>query len=282
MVDTLLEKSRAGVSPAPSASVFPSKGRRDACPTLTAWYPPSAPVFDALAHDAHIWVAGLDLTGEVPSRLRETLSRAELQQVARFHFDKLRDRFVAAHGILRVILSRYLRDNTWGKALEFKIGPYGKPALAGSYARCGLQFNLSHSDDLMLLAVTRAGAIGVDIERIRPMEDATDLVERFFSPRENSAFRKLPAAQQPDAFFNLWTRKEAWLKATGEGIGSLLNRVEVSFYPEAEARLLRLPRGHASPAKWTMRELSPASGYAAAVAIEAPNVTMRSWKWEEF
>jgi len=274
-----MEKSRAGVSPGPGNLACSDGGRRDLCPTLITWRPPASPVFDALGEDVHVWAAELDLAREGLNRLRERLSSVELQQAARFHFDEHRNRFVASHGMLRAILSRYLETES-GKTLEFKSGPYGKPALTGPPARSGLQFNLTHSQDLMLLAVTRAGAVGIDVERIRAMKDAAELVERFFSPREIAAFRKLPAAQQPEAFFNLWTRKEAWLKATGEGIGLLLDRVEVSFEPDAEGRLLRVPRGYESPTRWTLRDISPARGYAAAVVIEAPNVAVRCWRWE--
>ena len=282
MVETLMEKSRARVSPAQGDVTASREHRQDACPALITWRPPAAPVFNALALDVHVWAAGLELPLAILSRFREILSPADLQRADRFHFEKHRTRFVAAHAILRKILAQYLENGTGGKSLEFKIGSHGKPALTGPAALCGLHFNLTHSEDLMLLAVTRAANVGVDVERIRPMNDATDLVERFFSTRESAAFRKVPAARQPEAFFNLWTRKEAWLKATGEGIGSLLNRVEVSFEPKTEARLLHLPREFHSPTLWTLRELCPAEGYAAAIAVEAPEVAVRCWKWEEF
>src|SRR5262249_48669543 len=125
-------------------------------------------------------------------------------------------------------------------------------------------------EDLALIAITRLGAIGVDVEQIRPVADAGELVERFFSPRENILFTALPDNQKNAAFFNLWTRKEAWLKATGEGIAHSLNRVEVTFLPGEPAQLLALPEKPGLISDWTLRALTPASGFVSAVAL--PNL----------
>jgi 4'-phosphopantetheinyl transferase len=153
--------------------------------------------------------------------------------------------------------------------LEFCYGPQGKPALAGVWSASGWHFNLAHSLDLALLAVTRSGPVGVDVERIRPLRDVDQLVSRFFSPRESAAFQALPAEQKPDAFFRLWTRKEAWLKATGEGIAESLGRVEVSFLPGEPARLLSLPGGPAALSGWRLHDLDPGPGFIAALAVVA-------------
>src|SRR5262249_20814147 len=113
--------------------------------------------------------------------------------------------------------------------------------------------------------------VGVDVEWIRELHDAEELVSRFFSPRESRVFHELPSEIRPAAFFNLWTRKEAWLKATGEGIGYLLDRVEVSFLPWEPGRLLRLP-GWEDGASWSLLDLKTARGFAAALAIAKPRV----------
>ncbi|MGO8698131.1 MAG: 4'-phosphopantetheinyl transferase family protein [Limisphaerales bacterium] len=132
-----------------------------------------------------------------------------------------------------------------------------------------------------MLAITRADAIGIDVERIRPLIEADHLVARFFSARENAVFHDLPPAQKPVAFFNLWTRKEAWLKATGQGIGDLLHAVEVSFLPGEPARFLSLPEDAQATASWILHELEPPSGFVAALAISAQTTSLRCCCWDE-
>jgi 4'-phosphopantetheinyl transferase len=124
------------------------------------------------------------------------------------------------------------------------------------------------------------GAVGVDVERIRAIKDAEDLVERFFSPRESRLFKKLPPEKRPAAFFNLWTRKEAMLKATGEGIGSALSSVEVSFLPGEPARLLAIGGDPSHALEWSLHDFAPVSGYVGAVAMRTGAMRVRCWKWK--
>ena len=217
------------------------------------------------ATDVHVWAARLDLPSEALVRLASFLSHDESQRAACFRFDTHRDRFIAARGILRSLLGHYLHSGP-GK-LQFEYGPNGKPTLAAPFAESGVTFNLAHSEDLALIAVTRLGPIGVDVEQIRPVSDVDELVARFFSPRETALFQTLPTSQKNAAFFNLWTRKEAWLKATGEGIAHSLNRVEVTFLPGEPAQLLGLPETPGLKVDWALRELTPATGFVAAVAL---------------
>jgi 4'-phosphopantetheinyl transferase len=220
------------------------------------------------ATDVHVWAANLDLSIETLAYFACTLSEQEQQRAARFHFDKHHNRFIAGRGILRSLLASYL--DCAPDEVQFVYGANGKPALAGQFAESRLHFNLAHSENLALIAVTLLGAVGIDVEEIRPVSDADELVERFFSPRENAQFQQLSTEQKDVAFFNLWTRKEAWLKATGEGIGHSLNRVEVTFLPGEAASLLALPEGVLSKDEWVLRELLPAGGFVGAVAL--PNV----------
>jgi 4'-phosphopantetheinyl transferase len=179
------------------------------------------------------------------------------------------------------VLGGYLKIEP--SAVPFDYGPQGKPMLAGRLAESGLHFNLAHSEDLALLAVTTAARIGIDVERVRPLADAEVLVARFFSRRESAAFRKLPEDEQPKAFFHLWTRKEAWLKATGEGIAHSLHQVEVSFLPSEPARLLSLPPGWDSAGAWSLHHLEPALHFAGAVAIghHKPQLVCRRWNFDQ-
>jgi 4'-phosphopantetheinyl transferase len=151
--------------------------------------------------------------------------------------------------------------------LRFEYGPNGKPKLAAPLVESRVFFNLAHSEDLGLIALTRLGPIGIDVEQIRPVTDADELVTRFFSSRETALFQTLPTSQKNTAFFNLWTRKEAWLKATGEGIAHSLNRVEVTFLPGEPAQLLGLPETPGLKSDWALRELTPATGFVGAVAL---------------
>jgi 4'-phosphopantetheinyl transferase len=229
------------------------------------------------ATDVHVWAANLDLPIETLAHFACTLSEQEQQRAARFHFDKHHNRFIAGRGILRALLASYL-DRTPDE-VQFVYGSNGKPALAGQFALSGLHFNLAHSENLALIAVTRLGAVGVDVEEIRPISDADELVERFFSLRENAQFRQLSPDQKDLAFFNLWTRKEAWLKATGEGIGHSLNRVEVTFLPGEPASLLALPAGVLSRDEWFLRELLPAGGFVGAIALPNLQSSIRNFQF---
>ena len=225
----------------------------------------------------HVWAASLQVTSERLQSLASLLSPDEQARAARFHFPLHRNRFIAGRGMLRSLLGTYLGLEP--QTLAFCYGPNGKPTLSGSTQPAELSFNVAHAEDLLLIAVTPNAALGVDVERVRELSDAEELVARFFSPNECSRFRQLPAEQKPAAFYNLWTRKEAWLKATGEGIGHLLNQVEVSFLPAEPARLLRLPDKFVNRTFWSLYELTPNSGYAAALAIGRDKPRIHCWRY---
>jgi len=215
--------------------------------------------------DVHVWAVHLDPDPDALARLAKILSTEEQARASRFRFERHRHRFIIARGVLRWLLAKY--SDCPPEQLDFGYGPNGKPALAGELAESALFFNLAHSEDLALIAVTQLGQIGVDVEQIRAMTDANELVERFFSPRESALFHTLPANQKDTAFFNLWTRKEAWLKATGEGIAHSLSQVEVTFLPAEPARILALPDNSGPGSDWALRELIPATGFVGAVAL---------------
>ena len=204
----------------------------------------------------------------------------------RFKFPHLRNRYIAGRGALRAILAHYLQTDAG--ALRFDYLENGKPMFAEQFAHDGIHFNLSHTGDLALVAVTRIGLLGVDVEWVRPIKNVDELVARFFSERENELFQKVPAEQKPAAFFNLWTRKEALLKATGEGITRSLNLVEVSFLPGEPARFLAISGDAKAAEQWTLRDFTPAKEYAGAVAVQqgtsnaerAAQIEIKAWKWE--
>lgn len=239
--------------------------------SLSAWSPPLDRAVLA-AGEVHVWRVTLEMDPASLDRLRQTLAPEEKTRAEQFHFPKDRGHFVAARGALRDILSRYLdRDPA---SLQFSYGPSGKPALACGPAAQEFRFNLSHSHGLALYGVTRSGEIGIDVERIAPEVARERVAERFFSPQEVEALRALPQRLQPQAFFNCWTRKEAYVKARGDGLRIPLDSFDVSVIPGAPVAFLRGVESH-----WSLRELLPAPGYAAAVVAEGHDWPLRLWQW---
>ena len=235
----------------------------------------SAPVGLELARDeVHVWRIRLDRPAEVVARLGRTLAPEERAKAARFRFEKDRDHYTVGRGMLRAILGRYLEIEP--ARLEFRSEAYGKPALVvGEGQGEGLRFNLAHSHGLALLAVARAREVGVDVERGRAIENFERIIERFFSPRECSAFRVLPEDQKLAAFFRCWTRKEAYMKATGEGFSLPLDRFDVSLAPGEPARLLDVAGRPGEAARWSMRELEPGPGFFGTVMAEGEGWRLR-------
>lgn len=239
------------------------------------WGPP--PPGFALEGGVHVWCAPLDPPDEVVRRYRTLLAADEGARADRFRFEQHRRQFVVARGVLRTLLGRYLVVDP--RRLEFRYGSHGKPELAGALAESGIRFNVSHSGELALYAVSRGRELGVDVEHVHAMDDALDIAERFFSAAENGVFRSLPVAAREEAFFNCWTRKEAYIKAVGEGLSFPLHAFDVSLAPGEPARLLgAVDREQA--ARWTLRELDPAPGYKAALVVEGDGWEAECWAWD--
>lgn len=195
------------------------------------------------------------------------LTADESARAARFVFAEHRRRFIASRAGLRRILAAYTGRSA--AALTFTVGPYGKPGLPFP----GVDFNLSHSHELALVGVRRAGPVGVDIEWPRLMDDPLTLAQTVFAPAERTALAALPPDERLAAFFRVWTRKEAFIKAIGTGFSERLERFEVSL--GLEAHVLHVEPDVAQPASsWTLRSLELASGYVAAVAVPAPGVAV--------
>jgi medium-chain acyl-[acyl-carrier-protein] hydrolase len=214
--------------------------------------------------EVHVWRVQLDQPDERLEALRRVLAPDEVQRGERFHFEKDRRHYVAGRGILRTLLGRYLGRNP--ADLQFGYNPQGKPQLAGESA--GLRFNLAHSHGLALVALCRGREIGVDLERIRPEFAGDPVARRFFSPREVATLRALPAERRHEAFFVCWTRKEAYLKATGKGLTLPLDCFDVSLAPDEPAALLATRHDPDEVRRWSMKALIPARDYAGALAVE--------------
>jgi len=217
------------------------------------------------ADDVHVWRADLSLPAFRLQQLAHTLCSDEQERAERFYFEKDRKHFIAGRGLLRTILGRYL--DLEPSQLKFSYSSRGKPALVNTNAKEPLCFNLSHSNELALYAVTRSRLIGIDLEHIRPMPDAEKLAKRFFSAQEYAVISTLLPEQKQEAFFNAWTRKEAYLKATGDGLAGL-EQVEVSLIPGEPAALLSIQGDRQATSGWSVYQLIPRPGYVAALAVE--------------
>jgi len=237
--------------------------------------PPTHP--NLSGDEIHVWCARLDeLISDLPGFVR-TLSDSERKRANRFQFDLDRNRFIIRHGLLRMLLSRYL--NIELASLAFAYESRGKPIVSAPGLRPPFHFNLSHSNGLALIAATRQAALGVDVERVRFVPEADQIAAKFFSPHEAAMLNAIPAEQKMEAFFHCWTRKEAYLKATGEGIADALPRIEVSLTPAQPARLLRINGDALAASPWQLTGLAPAPGFVGALAIQADSLRLSCWRW---
>lgn len=213
-------------------------------------------------------------------QLAQTLAPDEQLRAERFYFERDRLYFIVGRGLLRTILGQYLRREP--NQLHFCYGPFGKPVLPETSSAGKLSFNLAHSAGLALYAVVRDHEIGVDLEQLRPMMDMEQIAARFFAVGERAALQALPAQQKQEGFFNCWTRKEAYLKALGSGLARPLAEFEVSLTPGEPARLVKVNGEPDEASRWVIQALTPAAGYAAALALPAiPGITwqLNCWQW---
>lgn len=214
------------------------------------------------------WHITLPLDRPLAELWHRQLSSTERVRLEQFRRDDDRERFLAGRGLLRSILGVCVGLPPADVPLQ--LGPFGKPALDGSLERrTRLRFNISHSGRVVLLALTCAGEIGVDVEAVILPDDWRTVVSRFFSLRERTELAALPASQCAPAFFSGWTRKEACLKATGKGLAANPVAVEVTLAPRRMARLLSLDERPVDPRQWLLCDLQMPDGYAGALAVWA-------------
>lgn len=228
------------------------------------------------ADEVHVWRAWLEPDPVRDASLAATLSPDEKARAAQFRQPGDAAHYVRARGILRDILARYLGEPP--ADLRFSVGPTGKPFLVG---RDAVHFNLSHSADLALYAVARGGEVGVDVEAVRHDVDHDTLAQRFFSPGEREQLRRLPESARQEAFFTCWVRKEAFLKATGEGLSVGLASFDVLVLGDAPPGRQVVRDGRGKERSWSVAGLHPAPGYAAAVAVEDGQWRMSCWHWSK-
>ena len=229
--------------------------------------------------EVHVWRAALDQTTSQIESFRHTLAADEQARVERFYFRRNREHFIVARGVLRALLGFYL--NNAPECLSFRYSSHGKPALAWESGGDMIRFNLSHSHGVALYAVTRGREVGIDLEYIRSDLEVEQIAERFFSRREIATLRALPIDLRTDAFFLCWTRKEAYIKARGEGLSLPLDQFDVSLIPGEPAALLSTHRGSHEALRWSLQELTPAPGYVAALGVEGHGWGLACWQWPD-
>jgi 4'-phosphopantetheinyl transferase len=238
---------------------------------------PSPDKLSIASEEVHIWQADLNLPWSKIEQLQQTLSPDEQQRADRYQFDRDRQHFIAGRGFLRQILSNYLDCHP--SKLEFTYSQKGKPSLLTDNSPGKLEFNLSHSHGKALYAIACNRKIGIDLEYIRPVE-VQNLAKRFFCPAEYHALTQLPKPRQEKAFFHAWTCKEAYLKATGEGIVGL-EQVEVSINPDLPAKIIKIAGNSQAASSWQLKKLEVNSGYMAAIALQSATDSFKYWQWTE-
>ena len=216
--------------------------------------------------DIHVWKTRLDLSRDALGRLERSLSPDERRRFGRLRAEPDRLRATASRGLLRHILAGYAGRPA--EELVFTYGLAGKPELSEAASGGTLRFNTAHSGDLLLVAVGQASSLGIDVERIRPIVRRERVARRAFSAEERRQIEALPHDLRDEAFITCWTRKEASVKAVGEGVWSAFGRFEVSLEP-GEPALVRSVDGEAAAgAEWSLFHLEPAPGFVGAVAVQ--------------
>lgn len=223
--------------------------------------------------EIHVWRAELDCEERTLQRLEPSLSRDERARAARFHFLADRNHFVVARAALRDLLSRY--TGRPADEIQFEYARFGKPSLSTKCERKPVRFNISHSGGLALLAFSLRRELGIDVERVRPDFGGDDVAERYFAPEEVAELRALPTALRDKGFFHCWTRKEAYLKARGDGLQIPLKSFSVSVTPGAPERLNATDSRH-----WRLQSLQPNETHVGALVGEGHDWRLTLFVWK--
>lgn len=227
-------------------------------------------------NEVHLWQVALD--GRPADIFEAFLSPDELAQANRFHFVNDRDHFVVARGLLRNLLAAYLGLNCAN--LRFSYGAKGKPFLLLDN-QTQINFNISHSHGRAAFAFSRGRELGIDIEYVKDDFDVELIASRFFSRAEVLSLRTVPADFRKQAFFNCWTRKEAYIKARGEGLSMPLDQFDVTLRPDEPVRLLNNYREEREVSRWSMQAIPTPEGYAGALVVEGHDWKLKSFSLEK-
>ncbi len=245
-------------------------------PSTSIWRLPQEQI-EREAGYIHVYRILLDLPEADIQYFASLLSNEEHQRAERYLFSKHRARFIASRAQAKMILGRY--TGLKPEQVELTYNPYGKPLLEALPGSSTLHFNVSHSHDLGLVAVTEVAEIGVDIEKVRPDIDYTHISRQFFSLDETERLLDLPAEEQVEAFYNIWTRKEAFIKGRGIGLATPLDQFDVSIDGNAPSRLKHASEEIEGAYEWTLCELKPGTGYVANLAVHGDQWQLSCWQW---
>jgi 4'-phosphopantetheinyl transferase len=230
--------------------------------------------------EVHLWRIDIDVIGADESQWQQVLSSDELTRASSFHFSRDRQRFVATRAWLRTILAGYLRTDPRkndSRGLTFSYSKKEKPSLGPAFATSDVTFNVSHSGGIALLAFARGREIGVDVEQVRSNSDLEGISRRFFSTREQSQLAALSGEEKVEGFFRCWTRKEAYIKATGDGLSLPLHQFDVSIRPGESNALLATRPDDLEAGRWLLREVPAGPGYIAALCVRGQDWKLRDW-----
>jgi 4'-phosphopantetheinyl transferase len=228
--------------------------------------------------EVHVWLASLDRRQSELKFFESILAKDEMDRAKRFYFQKDRERFIAGRGLLRVILSSYV--GVPPGEIFFTYGSNGKPGLKRQDGQPAIDFNLAHSGGTAIFAITQDRAVGIDIESVKYEFPVESVAERFFSEAEVAALRRLPEQMKKIAFFKCWTRKEAFIKALGDGLSCPLSDFDVSLTPGEPARLLHVKWASEEASRWCMEDIDCIAGCAAAIVFSGPQCRMHVSPWD--
>ncbi len=222
-----------------------------------------------------VWLTSTDPGEEQVQKYKKLLSATEIARADKFVPGHKRREYIITRGVLKQVLSRVTGLDASG--LDFSYGDHGKPYLDINRAGKNIAFNVSHSHGMALVAITLGGRLGVDVEKIRPELDWLDLAERYFSASEYQALSKCPNDSSLMSFFTCWTRKEAFVKAVGDGIARGLSEFDVSIDPDESAGLLNIRWQGEDAAEWSIKNIPIHGDYVAALAVDRPDCLVRLW-----
>ena len=227
--------------------------------------------------EVHVWFVRLHEMSRHFESVLEILAPDEVARAARFRFERNRNEYILTRGFLRHILGCY--TGFAPHLLQFGYNSYGKPTLAAHWRGDRLEFSVSHSRGVAVYAVTRDRQVGVDLEYMHQDVEFDQIAEHYFSPREISLFRRLPSDKRREAFFSCWTRKEAYIKARGEGMFLDLRSFDVAFAPDQAAPVFSGTDDPSETQRWSLADLPAPVGYTAAVAVKGVAGGIRRWEW---
>lgn len=228
--------------------------------------------------EVHVWRASLAQSDDIVAQYEYVISEHEKEKASQFKFIKHRNQYIITRGVLRHILAGYLDAKP--AALEFQYGEHGKPFLNDHQNSINIKFNLSHSGELVLFAMSIDCELGIDVEFIPTERSVNDIAERFFTPNEVNQINELPEEKQREAFFDCWTLKEAYLKGAGSGLSSGLSRFSVDFTSNNSPCFLNMEDCTDEPTQWSLRRLNPGQGYIASLAVAQHDWRLECRQWD--